>query len=86
MATIGKILLGLIVAIPAIEKILNNPAVAKLLVALVGLFVKSEAEKAVDKIKKSAKVHKETKRKMKVAIREAKESRTKKIEDIWNSK
>jgi hypothetical protein len=75
---------AILAVIPAIAKILDNPVIAKVMEAIVGLFVKTEAEKAVGKFKDGVKLRKEARKDMKVAIRNAKKSYTKDIEDIAN--
>ena len=72
--------------VPALAKIIDNPAVTKLLNAIVGLFVKTEGEKAVADFKDGIKRRKEVRGKMKEAIRNAKKSYTKDLEDIANRK
>jgi hypothetical protein len=75
---------AILAVIPAIAKILDNPVVGKVLEAIIGLFIKTDAEKAVDKFKDGIKDRKEARKNMKVAIRDAKKSYTKSVEDIIN--
>lgn len=81
---IFKVVMAILAAVPAMEKILEHPAIARLLGALVGLVTRTEAEKAVIKVRKGIKVRKETTRQISKAIKDAKRSRTRQLENIIN--
>ena len=60
---------AILALIPAIAKILDNPAITKALSSFVGLFTKTEGEAAVDKFKGEIKGRKEASLKRNEAIK-----------------
>ena len=75
---------ALLAFFPAISKILDNKAVSMALTAFVGLFVKSEAEKTIGRLKDNIDERKVIRVKLRKAIKNAKKSKTQELENLRN--
>jgi len=69
---------------PAISKILENEAVSMALTAFVKLFVKSEAEKTIGRLRENIDERKVIRVKLRKAIKNAKKSKTQELENLRN--